>query len=836
VAIKILPALFATDPERVARFQREAHVLATLNHPHIAQIYGLEEVGDVRALVMELVDDGTLAERVGRGPIPVEDALPIARQIAEALEAAHEKGIIHRDLKPSNIGFTRSGQVKVLDFGLAKSAGLEGAASHSALSVSPTITSPALVTSVGGLLGTAVYMAPEQAKGRTADKRADVWAFGCVLFEMLTGGRAFHGENVTETLAAVLMKEPDWHALPPAVPRHVERLLHRCLRKDPRQRLQDIGDARLELDEPADEPEASPPVAPRRARRAAQAAAIAVAVLIGIVAGRFALAPSLPSVRPVRFEISSPRLSSAVLSPDGSRMVIAAQGKLWVRDLARVDLRALDGTDGAVRPFWSRDGATIGYGAKGKLWTVAASGGSPVAICDLVGGLWDEDAGGAWLADDTIVYSDGNTALFRVSSKGGDPVAVLKPDPKRDELHFHTVGALPDGRSVMYVIHRGGTAQTSDTIGLWSDGTARTLLQMPGQTLEDPVYSPSGHILFERTPNNGGVWAVPFSPSSQQVTGAAFLVASGMRRPSVSADRTLVVLPPRPRRPLNLAWVGRDGAIVSRIEEPRLRNADAALSPDGQRLAVSEVDEGKSDIWIYDLARQTRSRLTRDGVAAAPVWLPDGRDLLYGVRTVVSVRPGDQIKRVAADASDRSDTIGEGFLPVPTREGGVLYLQRDKDGEHLWYRSLTTRDSKPTLFMDQAFYSITPAPSPDGHFVAYAAATGPGQSEVYLRRFPKSESVWQVSSNGGMSPRWSSDGRLFFARGPEIFEVAITTSPDIRVGAPVRLFTRAASDAAVPPGFNVTPDGRRFLIYEPVGASTEERISVVLNWSADLAR
>ena len=838
VAIKILPDIFGSDPERLARFEREAQVLASLNHPHIAQIYGIED----RALVMELVEGETLSERIVRGPLPVDEALAIARQIAEGLSAAHDVGIVHRDLKPANVRVRPDGTVKLLDFGLARTMMAAPGSTPSVLdaaALSPTITSPALTTGTGTLLGTAVYMAPEQAKGRTVDKRADIWAFGCVLFEMLTGRRAFDGDGVTETLAAVLMKEPDWRALPAGLPRAIERLLRRCLHKDPRQRLQDIGDARLELDE-RDEAATTAASLPRaRTGRRGVIVTVAVAALAvagGLGLGRVVWTQASAVARPVRFEIGTNGVSSAVLSPDGSRLAMTMQNKLWIRDLARVDLRAIDGTDSAVRPFWSWDGKNVAYGAHGKLWRVAASGGAPIAICDLAGGLWDEDAGGAWLADNTIVYSDGNTALFQVPAQGGDPMAVLKPDPKRDELHFHTVVGLPDGRSIVYAVHRGGSAQTTDTIALWSGGTARVLLQMNGQELDNPTYSPSGHLLFQRSPTNAGVWAVPFSVSTLEVTGEPFLVAQGMRRPSASTDGTLVLLPPRAQRPLDLVVAGRDGVIQEHVDEPRLRNPSGALSPDGNRFVIPEIVEDQVDIWLYDLSRHTRTRLTREGAAGDPAWTGDGRAVLYDSRS--GAAQGGGTKRVTADGSERTEVVAEGRSPVASRDGSTLFfVTQGKDGLRLWYRSLTDATAKPALFIDQTFYSINAAPSPDGRFVASAASTTPGQTEVFVRRFPPSAGVWQISSNGGTSPRWTADGRLLYARGPDIFEVTISATPEVTIGAPQRLFTRtAAAGTTIPAGFDVSPDGRRFVFYEPAANAGEERITVALNWFADFSR
>ena len=843
VAIKVLPAAVAADAERLARFQREAEILAALNHPNIAHVHGLEKSDGIVSLVMELVEGPTLADLLSHGSLPLADVSRIAKQIAEALEAAHEQGIIHRDLKPANIKVRDDGTVKVLDFGLAKAIDSTGERSQIGrlhLTQSPTITSPAM-TQAGVILGTAAYMSPEQAAGKPVDKRSDVWAFGVVLMEMLTGRQLFEGETVSHVIAAVLTKDPDWSTFPANTPSRLRILLRRCLERDPRRRLRDIGEARVAFDEMASgmdvaaSPTSRPAAAPRRAPVWVWLLALVAVALAGLAAGRYAFVAPSPQPRPVRFEIRAGDATAAVLSPDGRQLAIVAQGQLWVRDLARLETRSLEKTNGAVRPFWSPDSRTIAYGARGKLWKVLAEGGSPSAICDLASGLWDQDAGGAWLSDGTIVYSDGNVAMWQVSAQGGDPTIVLKPDPQR-ELHFHTASVLPDGKSVIYAVHRAGDGVGPNTLAIWANHQARVLLELPGQTVDDPMYAPSGHILFTRAPANAGVWALPFSMTTLKAEGEPFLVAPGMRAPSVSVDGTLVMLPPRRQRPLNLAWADRAGKILSRIDEPRFRQTTAAISPDGNRVAVVELSSGKADVWQYDIQRSTRTRLTGSGNAVDPAWLADGRSVL------ITARPqggqGPTIERVTADGSGRAETLVTGRLSAPSRDGTTMFFViADKDGQRLWYRPLTGRDAKPARFLDQAFYSISGVPSPDGRFVAYDAAPGPDQSEIYLRRFPPSEGMWQISNGGGTSPRWSRDGHLYYANGADILEVEVTVDPDVRIGTPVRLFTRVPSGGSAPPAaFDVSPDGKRFLIYEPIGDPTEQGIAVVQHWFSEFVR
>jgi Tol biopolymer transport system component len=835
VAIKVLPEAVAEDAERLARFQREAQVLASLNHPHIAAIYGLEKSGEVEALVLELVEGETLAEKIAQGPVPLEEALAIARQIADALEAAHEKGIVHRDLKPANVKVTPEGKVKVLDFGLAKA--LTGDASSPDQTHSPTLTAAA--TQAGVVIGTAAYMSPEQARGKAVDKRADIWAFGAVLYEMLSGRKAFEGETVSDTLAAVLRADIDWSALPAQTPSSVNALLRRCLDRDPKRRLRDIGDARISLEDLASSGSGvATPVETAAAAPAPRpvwpwAAGILAALLLGVLAGRFALSPRRAAARPVRFEVAVPAVSTAAISPDGRQLAIASRGHLLVRDLDRLELREIAGADGVIRPFWSPDGRTIAYGAKGKLWKVPAETGAPSAICELPSGLWDDDAGGAWLPDGTIVFSNGNTGLFKVSAQGGDPVEVLKPDPKK-ELHFHAASPLPGGKGVVYVVHRSGEGTGNNTIAVLSGGKVRYLLEAAGQAVDDVVYSPTGHLLFERAPTNAGVWALPFSLSDLKATGEPFLVSPGMRAPSVASDGTLVVLPARRERPVNLVWVDREGKVVSRLGDPALRQPSAVISPDGKRVAASEVTDGKADLWVYDVERGARSRLTTDGDAIDPSWLGDGRSITYSTYSTLR-RSGSVMKRVLADGSGRVEEIGQGGAGVVSRDGHLFYIVVDQQGLQLWYRSLTNEKEKPAPFLPQAFYAITPAPSPDGRFVAYEAAQGQGDPEIFLRRFPPSEGVWQISTSGGTSPRWSADGHLFFAKGPEIYESTVTADPDVRVSAPALVFKREApSGGRVPSAFDVAPDGKHFLVYELAGEAPDDRMTVTLNWFGEL--
>lgn len=877
VALKVLPDLFASDPERLARFEREAQVLAALNHPNIAHIHGLEESGVVRALVMELVDGVTLAEairssarhtpssraearrssaadrqsgpasdptlpRVEHPPageaqpagLPLDDALRIARQIADALEAAHDRGIVHRDLKPANIVLAPDGTVKVLDFGLAKALDpLEPSAAN--LMDSPTLTARGRLrqgydepgTQVGVILGTAAYMAPEQARGRAVDRRADIWAFGVVLFEMITGVLPFEGDTTTDIVASVITREPDWARLPATLPEPVVRLLHRCLEKDPKRRRRDIGDARAELEAAAAPDARRPPtiasgiVAPARRTPAWMlGAGLALALAAGIAVGRWLLVPDPVVPTPVRFEISLPNGARGVMAPDGLKVALTTAGGLQIRDLDRLETRTLPGTEGADSPFWSEDSTALVYGAKGKLWRAPIAGGAPVLIGTLPGTGWDQDSGGAWTADGSIIYTNGSSALMRVPAVGGDSVTVL--EPSGDDLHFHNVSGLPDHRGVLFITHR---KQGPDTIELLAGGERRQLLRLEGSALEHAIYSPSGHLLFTRGPSNVGLWAVPFSLSQLEVTGEPFLVAAGAVTPSLSRTSRLAFMPVSGIPPSRLTWLDRQGRRIGRLEEMRVFDRWPVFSPDGTKVAVAERTEDGWEIWTIDLKSGTRTRVTSDAFARNPAWTPDGRSIIY-----TSMQPGGQqaLKRVAADGSGVLEEIGPGRDAVVTADGGRVVYSRQFQ---IFSRPMTGGGAEATVVTgpDRA---VSPRPSPDGRFLSYVAVDPATFTPTLLvKPFPAGDGRWEIAALGG-NPRWSADGRrLFFARDEQVLEVDVQTTPGFRVGVPRRLFTlRPIGSSTTYPGFDVSPDGQRFLIIEPDEAAAATSLVVVLDF------
>jgi dipeptidyl aminopeptidase/acylaminoacyl peptidase len=828
VAIKVLPELFADDPDRLLRFQREAQVLAALNHPNIAHVHGLEESGRTRALIMEFVEGRTLADVItstsGRG-LPAADALSIGRQIAEALDIAHEKGIVHRDLKPANVLVTADGTVKVLDFGLAKALDATPQ-SQTELMNSPTFTGG--MTGAGVVLGTAAYMAPEQARGLSVDRRADIWAFGVVLYELLTGRHAFEGDTATDIVAAVITREPDWDRLPPSLPDALVRVMHRCLEKDPKRRMRDIGDARAEIE--AASAQYSSPQRPavaavmpahRRGPAWAWGAALALTLVAGAGIGRFLLAPARTASTPVRFEMILPEAARAVMAPDGTRVALTSSKGLMIRDLDRLETRILPGTDGAVSPFWSDDSASLIYGAKGKLWRVGLDGGAPSLLSSLPDAAWDQDAGGLLTADGSIVFTNGSSPLMRVPASGGDATTVVPAGD--DELHFHNASGLPESRGILFVVHRKAGA---DTIDLWTGSERRQLVRMEGSTLDHPVYSPTGHLLFSRSPSNSGLWAVPFSLSNLAITGEPFLVDAGASGATISRTRRLAYVPAPNLPPSRLTWFDREGRQTGRLEDLRVFDPFPAISPDGAVVAVTEsTDEGR-DIWAVDLETGARRRLTADGFARRPVWAPDGRSLVY-VSFAPNARP--TLKRVAADGSGLLEDLGPGLDPSFSADGRNVLYWRDFD---LFYRPLAS-GSTEVSFSKGPDREAFPRLSPDGRFVAYVRQD-PNTLErvLFVRPFPSGTDPINLKSHVSTF-RWSADGRrLIFTYLESVMEVDVQTTPRFRAGVPRKLFSiRPLGTIGLYPGFDVSADGQRFLTVQSEPEASIQRVVVVLDFN-----
>jgi len=854
VALKVLPDAFTRDPDRLARFRREAQLLASLNHPNIAAIYGFEESNPstgsgqapstgsgqaaVGALVLELVEGPTLADRLAHGPIPMEEGLPIARQITEALESAHEVGIVHRDLKPSNIKVRPDGTVKVLDFGLAKA--LEPIADTTRhVTDSPTITSPAMTQS-GIVLGTAAYMSPEQAKGRPADKRSDVWAFGAMLYEMLSGQRPFKGDDIADTLAAVLRAEPAWTALPPDTPQAIHRLLRRCLQKDPKRRLQHIGDVRLELAEVGEGDSRDPVIAavPSRRRLWPIVAAAAVsAVVVGLTAWRLTPQSVAGPVR--RFAIQIPasalitgRAGGIAFSPDGRTLVYgfiysAGSGMLpglVKRPLDGLNVEPVRGAEGGTWPFFSPDGAWIGFFADGKIKKVPAGGGVAVTICDVPG-----NARATWGDDDTIVVA--RTHLYRVPASGGTLDRILDSGNEQ----FSQPEFLPGSKAVLVRTRMPPAVGRIEAVDLQT--RARHTL-VDGST---PKLAASGDLLFIR---QGGIWATKFDSRRLEVVGTAVPLVESVRlfeseaMFAASRDGSLAYLPGAGEARASMVWLDRTGKATPALDE-ELAFLYPRLSPDDKRVAVSVSKGSVLDLWIFDLERGSGSRLTTEGNNRRNVWSPDGSQIAFfsvpttpeqGVDQDLYVMPstGGKPKRLLARPGPQwpdSWSPDDRFLIFEDGPGGS---SRD-----LWVLPFG-EDPRP-LFTTR-FNERGAEFSRDGQWLAFVSDES-GRSEVYVAPFPGPGPKTPVSNNGGLQPVWAKNGReLFYREGDSLMSVPIQLNP-LRVAAPRKLFDFPGalynSDNFVP-DYDVTKDGR-FLAVRRDRAAVEE-IHVVLNWGDELRR
>jgi serine/threonine protein kinase/dipeptidyl aminopeptidase/acylaminoacyl peptidase len=840
VAIKVLPGEFAHEPERLARFEREAQLLAALNHPHIAAIYELEEIAaGGRALVLELVDGPTLAERIARGPLPIAESVAIARQIAMALEAAHDAAIVHRDLKPANIKLTSTDRVKVLDFGIAKALEPAGRAARMDPSVSPTFTRP---TELGIIMGTAAYMAPEQARGKLVDRRADIWAFGVVLYEMLTGRRAFTGEEITDVLAKVIERDPDWSALPPATPASIRRLLRRCLQKDPAARLQHIGDARLELEEPADEPPSfAPPASFPTRERALWGTLAAILALAAIALGLRAWRPVAPAPG-LRVDIVTPPPldSSLAISPDGRKVAFVAadinRWLLWVRDLESGALRALPGTEGGRLPFWSSDSASLGFFTEAQMKRVDIAGGSPQVLAATM-----TPGGGTW-SGDTIVFASNSSVgpLFRIAASGGDPVPITQPsDPEIGHRHPEF---LPDGRHFLYAANT-VSGVTRHYVGDLGGSPPRHLFDADGS----PVYSGSGHVLFVR---NGTLFAQAFDAPSATLRGTPVSIADKITvlgtsaRSAVSASATGAIIY---RTGLDvgrrqLVWLDRSGKELERLLSGDLSTiANPWLSPDGRRAVVQATTNGNPDVYILDLGRGTFNRFTSHPAPdALPVWSPDGQRIVFNsLRRGVSdlyVRAADgggeeQLLLVSTVHKRASDWSRDGRMLLfktvdPIIGASDIWAMPVDDPQKAFAVVATRADERDAQF------------SPDGKWIAYQSDET-GRPEIYVQRFPGPGGKERVSTGGGTQVRWRPDGKEIFYVDAEntLMAASIHLPPGdggaVDVGKPLALFASRLVQAGLAVArqqYAVSPDGQRFLA-NTIEQPTTAAITLLLNWS-----
>jgi len=759
---------------------------------------------------MELVEGEGLDEVIARGPVPLDEAIPIALQIAEALEAAHEAGIVHRDLKPANVKIRPDGTVKVLDFGLAK-AWEEGETTD--LSLSPTLTRHA--TAAGVILGTAAYMAPEQARGKPVDRRADIWAFGVVVWEMLTGHKLFEGETVTDVLAAVLTRDPDLEALPPSTPHATRRVLSRCLERDPRSRLQWIGDARLDLAAAptaggADPVTATVPAGRRRSRLVV-AVGIVLAGSIGALAAWYAKpSPDRPSWKLALAppaEVSGIRMSPRI-SPDARSMAYIADGKVWIQDLDGLTPREIPRSDGATAFTWSPDGTALAFAARSELWRTQPNGDTAL-ITALTEAISSGAGGLAWTADDEIVFSTGDSGLMTVPVSGGAPRSLLEPD-RPHESDFHEPMALPDGRGIVFIVHR--VPEGIDTLAVLRDGQRRTLYQREKMWFQNPAWSDSGHLLVGSSGINSGVWAVPVQISDLTVIGDSFLVAADAGAPSISRDGTLLISNTSSIGQHHLSLVDRSGERRTGIGEPVSHADHATFSPDGTHVAVCVFESRGESIWVYDLERDSRSRLWSNvqcgGMTGGVAWSPDGQRLLVADGTTGTVR----IRR--ADGSDDEQAVVDGTQPSVSPDGRRLaYARASDEGDHdLWVVSLGDPESARPFLATPA-EEDEPRISPDGRFVAYVSDET-GRSEIHMRPFPEGTGQWQVSAAGGNMPRWSADGtRLFYIQDDDLLmEVELTLAGAPVLSDPRPLFSSAAHRLGTDHGYDVSPDGGSFVV------------------------
>jgi serine/threonine protein kinase len=865
VAIKVLPEEFARDADRVMRFHREAKLLASLNHPHIAAIHGLEESEGTNFLVLELVEGETIAGWLKRGPIPVEESLKIALQIAEALEAAHEKGVIHRDLKPANIKVTPEGKVKVLDFGLAKAFAMDQ--EQLKLSNSPTLSNTA--TQQGLILGTAAYMSPEQARGKSVDKRADIWAFGCVLYEMLTGRAAFQGEDVSEILAAVIRAEPEWSNLPVNLHGRLLEVLERCLKKDIRSRYHDISDVRVDVQKVLTDPSGAfaHPVRTAESRNRLQlvlpwvvAAVVLTAIVAGVVVWNLKSTPSLEPRHVMRFDYQLPEGqqfspgsylafnpgSVFAVSPDGRQFAYATPKGLYLRSLDESASKLVAGTEGGTRqPFFSPDGKWIGYYSVGdsKLKKIAVNGGVPVELCYV-----PQFLGASWGEDNTIVYGQAPGGIMRISGNGGSSELVIKA--KSEILEYPQV--LPDGKSVLY------TAQTNAQ----NTGSARIMVQggKPGEPKElvagfGARYLPTGHIVYSQGWYK--IFAIPFNPARLEVTGGPVGMVDTVTAFAVSDAGTLVYTTQLSKdagqsvlfQQTTLVWVDRDGKEEP-IAAPRYIYISPNISADGTRVTVSAYAGPKCSIQVWDLARKIMTRLTsgeKDDMQS--IWTPDGKRIIFsssltgtntlcwmtangtgGVEKLASV-PGRMLRPWSISSDGKNLALVESW---GTRAGISMMSM---EGDH----------TLKLLLHDEKYDVIQPKISPDGKWVAYSS-TESGHYEVYVRSFPDVERAKaQVSMSGGNSPLWSPNGRelFFLSNDNSVMAAAVQTVPTFKLETPKTLFkstTVSVSRGNIGHPWDISPDGKRFLMIKPPAPTVatpqpptpQPKINVVVNWLEEL--
>ncbi len=853
VALKVLPGIMASDPDRMARFKREAQVLASLNHPNIGAIYGLESAEGVQCLVLELVRGETLADRISRGALPPGEALDVARQIADAIESAHDQGVLHRDLKPGNVMLTPDGTVKVLDFGLAKA--FEGDASAENLNVSPTIT--ARSTMAGVILGTAGYMSPEQAKGKPVDRRADIWAFGVVLFEMLSGRQAFTGETASEVLAAVMMRDLEWNELPKDLPGPISRLLRRCLEKDPRRRLRDIGEARLMIEEYLANPAAAEAAAttgtaaalPARASRWPWLAAGAFAVLTALVAWSPWRSPAPPPpVMEFDVELSPEPLFSgygaaAVLSRRGDRIAFVTEGEsrtMFLRELADPVPKPIAGTELAYHQFFSPDGDWIGFFTRNEMKKVSVRGGAPLIVAAVA-----LNRGGTWTDDGRIVYSPNpNSPLMIVPESGGTPNAITTLDSTAGEISHRWPHVIPGRGVVLFTAFANSPGLAKGRLELLDLKTGKRKVLHHGGS--NPRYVPTGHILYvyEQT-----LFALPFDVKKLEVTGTptplleklSASASEGAAQYDVSMNGTMIGMfgEGEPNAQSELVRISLKGGPDQVLVEPATLSGPA-IAPDGRRVAYTTGTSSDADVWVLDLIRGTRTRLTfTEGKPDwHPVWSPDGKSIAYS-SAGEGGGAGNQLHAKAADGSGEQRRLSKtANIQAPeqwTPDGSALVFVQNVAGNWGIWKTSSTEAQEHELLLDTPAYEVSPRLSPDGRWMAYQSSES-GRPEVYVRPFPGPGGKWQLSTQGGIEPRWPRPGKeVYYRWGDSLYSVAIVPG-DVSIEA-----GRPRGRVKIPPGpsplvgtYDVMPDGSAIMAVRDIqrdrDVAPRRRVHLTLNW------
>jgi serine/threonine-protein kinase len=837
VAVKILTPAAALDADALARMGREARILAALNHPCIATIYGIEETGPVRALILELLDGETLADRLAREPLRCGDALRFAMQIADALAAAHDKGIVHRDLKPANIQITASGTVKLLDFGIAKTS-------------APAPADTTLVTAHGSVMGTSAYMSPEQTRGEVTDRSTDVWAFACVLFEMLSGTRAFERATPSDTVAAVLEHEPPWQALPRSIPDSVRSLLRRCLRKDKRRRLRELSDARYELEEAhaslAFRPTRWMPGRMWTSAAAFTAIGAAAAVVVLSLLDTRATAPDAQVRRTTILlargaEMNKPYWNSVALSPDATRLVYSADRidgsfQLYLRPLNSLESTPIPGTESGGQPFFDPTGQWVGFSTASQMKKVSVQTGTVVTLCDVSGGR-----GGSW-GDDNTIYFANRFAMWRVSAGGGVPERLGSVDRAKGEESLNNPQALPGGKALLIDVWTGWGWNDKRIEVLRLETGTRHVIVEGGSS---PRYIPSGHIVYHRGATEE-LWAVRFDLDRLESIGQPVALGEHVRslgilpEYSVSSSGALVYVPGAGGQERRLVLVDQENKIEV-LQAPPRSYTDVRVSPDG-RLAALQIVESTVQIFLYDFDRRTLTPLATSGTNQFPTWTLDGKAVVYtglrrGLWTVLS-------KAIDGTGTEEALFVGDPeTIPVPldfTRDGTHLLFQimdgrPETGGSDLWLWSMAERKRHP--FLLSRYYECCASPSPDRRTLAYSSKRS-GQYEVYATTFPRPGTErWPISRDGGVDPRWSSDGgTVFYFSGSKLMSAKVDTRVGFRSKLPELLFDYGFTETNARE-YDIAPDGKRFLMLERSDAERPvTRLTFIQNWIEDVKR